>query len=663
MKKFRNFLILTIVGYIAGVVASGFLLESKFEDIVALFTSTYALIGLGAGIFLGLFALIGKTDSTKKPTSSSTGTNASGDKVDQYYDAKWVTESDLDKNPSYMPITYSRLDTVKKSGIVIRNTLSKSGELKINMYDPIHTLVIGTTGSGKTTTVIEPAIRILSKTAEKPCMVITDPKGELYNNHSIQLRENGYRIMVLDLRNPYASTRWNPLDNAYCMYHRAQKLEKEIKIHKAGNPKDFKLITLPNTKYDAVWYEFNGVAYPNQESLKGDMLAKKQELVDMSENELREVCSSVMPVGKGENSSWERGAQDFLFAIMLAMLEDSTNPDLGLTREKFNFYNVTKIAFTRDPDANNQFGTLKKYFQGRDTLSKAAGMASTVINNAETTARGYMGVLQGRLSTFQDAGICYATSFSDMKFDDFTSQPTVLFIKVPDEKESRHCIATICISQLYQKLIEIAGKYPSLKLPRPVYFILDEFANLPKIEKMDSMITVARSRRIFFELVVQSYSQLDDKYGKESANTIKGNCNIQIFIGTEDQQTKEEFSKMCGDVSIKVENESVSKSEKKESEASTTKSVQTVTRPLIYPYELGQLEPNTAIVKIFKHNPMKHKLTPWYKTPQFDQRKANEGYVQSRALDERAVFYDIRERNKKVLKPSSSSNPFGGFGF
>ena len=50
--------------------------------------------------------------------------------------------------------------------------------------------------------------------------VFTDPKGELYNNHSIQLREEGYRIIVIDLRNPYSSTRWNPMDNQFMMYKR-----------------------------------------------------------------------------------------------------------------------------------------------------------------------------------------------------------------------------------------------------------------------------------------------------------------------------------------------------------------------------------------------------------------------------------------------------------
>ena len=96
------------------------------------------------------------------------------------------------------------------------------------MYPEMHEIIVGTTGSGKTTFILEPAIRVYSHTAEKPCMVITDPKGELYNNHSPHLRKEGYRIIVLDLRDPYTSSRWNPMDNAYCQYQRAHNLEKEV---------------------------------------------------------------------------------------------------------------------------------------------------------------------------------------------------------------------------------------------------------------------------------------------------------------------------------------------------------------------------------------------------------------------------------------------------
>jgi len=333
------------------------------------------------------------------------------------------------------------------------------------------------------------------------------------------------------------------------------------------------------------------------------------------------------------------------------MLEDSLDPKLNMTLEKFNFYNLRSIATKTDPDPDNMYGTLREYCGGRAKFSKVQALTSTVINNAPNTMRSYMGIVLSRVSIFQDGGICYATSFSDMHFDDFVDRPTALFIKVPDEKESRHCIATMCISQLYKKLIDRASKCEALELPKNVYFLLDEFANLPKIEKMDSIITVARSRKIFFELVVQSYSQLDNKYGKDVADTIRGNCNIQIYLGTEDQKTKEDYSKMCGDISLEIENVSVSKGDKKEAGNTSTKSSQVVTRPLIGPYELGQLPYGTGIVKIFQTNPIKTPFTPYFKVPEFDQTKVAEEYVQARPFNEREIFYDITERNKIIYKP------------
>ena len=526
-KKIRNLLIITAISYVIGVLVAG--ATEGFSDFVPLLSSYTSLTITAVGFVFGvILALASKSGGAKG--DFGTGKTKESGKMNQYYDSRWITLHELASDPKFMPTTYNNLGSVKKSGIVIRNLLS-NGKLLVNMYNPIHTLVIGTTGSGKTTLLIEPSIRILSKTGEKPCLVITDPKGELFNNHSIQLEENGYRIMTLDLRNPYASTRWNPMDNAYMMYHRAHKLEGEVRVHKGGPPNPASGLKIIAQNYGPEWYEYNKIAYPSKDYLQSDLLAKKQELIDQAENELREIASTIVPIESKTDSSWERGAQDFLYGLMIAMLEDSLNPELGMTRERFNFYNLAKIANYRDPDPDNMFGTVRSFCDtGRSKLSKVQSLTSTVINNAPNTTRSYLGVLQSRISIFQDAGICYATSGNDMFFDDFTDRPTVLFIKVPDEKESRHCIATMCISQIYKKLIETASLRESLSLSRPVYFLLDEFANLPKIPKMDSIITVARSRKIFFELVVQSYSQLENKYGKEVAETIKGNCNIQIYF-------------------------------------------------------------------------------------------------------------------------------------
>ena len=53
-----------------------------------------------------------------------------------------------------------------------------------------------------------------------------------------------------------------------------------------------------------------------------------------------------------------RGFKDLVFGTMLAMLEDSENPELGMTREKFNFYNLSKILNTKDNDPYNPIKTI-----------------------------------------------------------------------------------------------------------------------------------------------------------------------------------------------------------------------------------------------------------------------------------------------------------------
>ncbi|MCI7002791.1 MAG: type IV secretory system conjugative DNA transfer family protein [Clostridia bacterium] len=651
MKKLKKIGIFTLTCYVIGFIATFFL--DKEIDFVTRFTHWAPLVGLGAGILFGIVVLLDNRNYSDA-SSSFEGTTASGDKVDQHYNARFITEDELARNPKFMPNTYSTLPKLKKTGTFI-SSLYKNGQLRVNMYPEMHALIVGTTGSGKTTFALEPAIRCYAHTAEKPCMVITDPKGELYNNHGAQLKKEGYRLITLDLRNPYSSSRWNPMDNAFCQFTRAHNLEKEVEVYKGCHPKDTKYRPIAK-EYGPEWYGFNGIAYPNKDQLKVELQSLSQTLINEAENELREVASAVLPIENKNDPSWEQGAQDFVYSIMLAMLEDSLNPELGMTREKFNFYNVAKICTTRDANPDNMMGTLKDYIEGRDVLSKVKPLASTVVNNAPNTTRSFLGVMQPKIAIFQDMGICYATSKSDISFDDFVNEPTVLFIKVPDEKESRHCIATMCISQIYKKLIEIASKSPGIKLQRPVYFLLDEFANLPKIQKFDSMITVARSRRIFFQIVIQSYSQLDNKYTKECADTIKGNCNIQIFIGTEDQKTREEFSKICGDVTLQIENTSVSRSDKKDSDANRTTSAQTVTRPLIEPYELGQLPYDVNIVKIYGQPAIKTHMTQWFRVPNsiFPKDKMQDEYVPAQYFDENKIRYDITARNKKIIK----SNPF-----
>lgn len=67
-------------------------------------------------------------------------------------------------------------------------------------------------------------------------------------------------------------------------------------------------------------------------------------------------------------------------------------------------------------------------------------------------------------------------------------------------------------------------------LPVRTNFLLDEFANMPKLKDMTTMITAARSRHMRFTMIIQNYAQLNQVYGKEEAETIRGNCGNIIYL-------------------------------------------------------------------------------------------------------------------------------------
>ena len=605
----------------------------------------------------------------KKPSSKAKLKNKDG--KDKFYNTEWMDPKTLKNDSQFMYHTYDTLSRSNKLGVPIRAELS-NGKLHVNMYKSIHTIVIGTTGSGKTTQFVNPTMQILSESNARPCLVITDPKGEIYDLHSQKLRKRGYRVLVFDLKEPFQSSCWNPMTRAYELNMRALNLNKEVKVHHGDDPRSFNLKCV-NREYFREWYEFDGFAFASEPELKAHLEGVRQVLKNEAFEDLKDLATTLCPIESTSDPIWERGAKDLVFGTMLAMLEDSENPSLGMTKDKYNFYNLSKILNTKDNDQFNPIKSLQEYFQGRDKLSLATQLANQVVANSEKTAKSYMGIVTDRMGLFSDAGICFATSKNDMKLENFADEPTALFIKIPDEKTTRHPIATMFVSQLYKILVDSANKNGGA-LPRDVYFILDEFGNMPKIQAFDTIITVARSRRIFFTLILQSYVQLTTKYGNEVASTVKDNCNIHIFIASNDQSTLEEFSKRCGNTTVETESVSASKSKgdsKDKSNDSTTTSISVDTRPLIYPAELASLKPNSGecIVYILQQNPIRSIFTPSYKCPMYDMQKAVDGYKVPKPINEEEMFYDIKIRNNKILRggkiatDNNNANNNNGFDF
>lgn len=608
--------------------------------------SFFALIMLAFIIYILIKASDGKSlfkSSSKKDSKKP---------KDQFFDSEWLTEKELDKK--YDGCFFRELHS-HKDGVPIRAKLG-SGGLRVNLLHQVwHTLIIGTTGSGKTAGFINPTIQILSSTKSKPSLVITDVKGELHQKHANKLIQEGYEVMVFDLREPFKSTRWNPMTKPFRNYQRALHLRKEVIVHRNENPADCGLKIISNV-YNSEWYEFEGVAHPNRESIENQLTATQKQLVDSAFDDLKDIAITLCPVSEGTNdATWQQGAQEYILGTLLAMLEDSADSRLNMTEDKYNFYNLHNICGVRDADPDKQYGTLQKYLQGRNKLSKAVTLAGPIVNNAPGTTRSFFGIISSAVSAFSDSGVCYATSADEMDFSHFADRPTALFIKVPFEKKTRHPIAQLLIVSLYKSLVEKSTR-EGKELPRHVYYVMDEFANMPKIQNIDAMITVSRGIGICLLLVVQDYAQININYGEAVAEIIKSNCNVHIFLGTENQKTKEEFSARCGQTSVETKSTSESKSKN-----DTTKStnVQRVSRALITPDELGYLKDGEMIVSMFKEKALRSEFTFAHKASHiYNLTPIPETYVAPKFLDENRINYDIRERNKIVLRNNNDSFSF-----
>lgn len=577
-----------------------------------------------------------------------------GGKVSQFYSNRWMTDAERDK--TYIFTKASQLSACKKTGPLARFE-AVGNDIQINMIPKdYHSIVLGTTGSSKTQGYVFPYIYSLCFSQVKPNIVVTDPKGEIYNTLSETLRHQGYDVQVFNLSEPARSSRWNPFEVPWDMFQRAQHLDREIKQYQNANPAQMGLRVVSST-YPPTWYAFNGVAFPTLEMAENEMRTFKQQLISDAEADIKDICAAICPIENDKDPSWEQGARDLIQGTAMAMLEDSLNPNLGMTRDKFNFYNIARILSIRDNDPNAMFKSVKNYFEGRDKLSAAAALAQTVTANADTTMRNYFGIATQKLSMFNDKGVCYITSGTDIQFNDFAKKPTAFFLIIPDQIKVRHPLATLCVSQLYKSLVASANRLGG-KLPWPTYFILDEFGNMPKINDFATIVTVARSRRIFLTLVLQDYKQLETIYGAESAVTIRNNCNHQVFIGVNDMDTRKMFSDLMGDMEVTTESKSVSRNTGKAAEGdknggSESTSTNTASRPLLPPNELLDMIPGKIYIYCFGYHPLRSKVTLFYECIKRGLIKlvpTPDVYVPGKFFDESAIYYDIRRRNDIVLR-------------
>lgn len=346
-----------------------------------------------------------------------------------------------------------------------------------------HSLIIGSTGSGKTRRLVLPLINLLARKGES--IVITDPKGELFKYSRTILTKLGYKIICVNFREPSCGNAWNPLGIPYEYY-------------KSGN-KD-----------------------------------KAMELLyDLGLNICFDKNSS-----SNKEPFWENSAADYFSGLALALFEKAEKDEINLN----SIIHMNAVGYERLGVSNY----LKEFFNCFEKTHVAYTSVSGTINAPNDTRGGIISTFQQKLSVYcNQVELSKMLSTSDFKMSHIGVEKTAVFVIMHDEKSSYHPLVSAFIKQCYEELIGTAHINGG-SLPIRVNLVLDEFANLPPITDMSNMITAARSRKIRINLIIQGSQQLAAHYGKETAEVIKGNCTNWFFLTSKELPLLKEISELCG---------------------------------------------------------------------------------------------------------------------
>ena len=132
---------------------------------------------------------------------------------------------------------------------------------------------------------------------------------------------------------------------------------------------------------------------------------------------------------------------------------------------------------------------------------------------------------------------------------------------------------------------------------RKLYFILDEFGQLSKMDKIVMLLTQGRSKGGATWILVQDFAQIKEIYGNEGANIIINNCGNLSFFAVNDETTAQILSKSIGSVEIKRTDSSRSMSWH-DARDSFSQSEKIQENALILPKEIMDLPTLTFVIKM-----------------------------------------------------------------
>ena len=499
----------------------------------------------------------------------------------QHGTARWATKPEIRKIYAHVPYTPSKWREQAKKGIAPTMSVLKKGNLfkrqkpqiveeplpqgivvgckgsnkkteaMVDTGD-VHALMIGAAGVGKTAFWLYPCIEYAC--ASGMSFLSTDTKGDVMRNYGTIAKEYGYKVSVIDLRNP---TRSNG-NNLLHLVNKYMDLYKE-------NPHE--------------------LAYKAKAEKYAKIISKTI------------ILSGMDAASFGQNAYFYDAAEGILTATILLVAE-FCEPD---TRHIVSVFKIIQelLAPAAGKKGKNKFHELMELLPNHH---KAKWFAGSALNTGEQSMASVMSTALSRLNAFLDSELEQLLCFdTEIDAEVFCSEKSAVFIIMPEENPNTFFMISLILQQMYREILAVADENGG-KLKNRCVFFCDEYGTLPKIQDAEMMFSASRSRRLQIVPIIQSFSQLDKNYGKEGAEIIVDNTQLTIFGGFAPNSTSAEvLSKALG--SRTVMSGSVSRGKNDPSQ-----SLQMIERPLMTPDELKSMPKGQFVVMKTGAHPMKVKL-------------------------------------------------------
>lgn len=306
---------------------------------------------------------------------------------------------------------------------------------------------------------------------------------------------------------------------------------------------------------------------------------------------INSIIRNTTPKGASQGDPfWEKSETALLMALSFYLYYECQPEDR-------NFSNILKLIRNMEVKEENEdyesaVDILFKTLAEKNPEHIAVRNYAVFKQAAGKTAKSIMISASARLNVFNITAIENLTNTDNIDLTSIGDKPTVLFCIIPIVDKTFNFLVALMYTQLFDSLyFHAASECKNHRLPIPVRFMLDEFANVGEIPEFEQKVATMRNFDISVTIILQNMAQLKAMY-KDSWESLTGNCDTFIFLGGQEQTTLEYVSKKLGKETIKAKNTSRSFG----SRGSSSQSFNTMGRELMTPDEIARMDNGYCIV-------------------------------------------------------------------